>query len=169
MNSALRQPATPIPPPELAVLADRARVCRSTRELQSLLEQLPDALLDLQRFARFEGGAAHCVLHGGDSLQIALLGWLPGGSSEIHDHGARCAVRVLRGRAVEARYELDESGRAVEVSRDTYLPGSVMGYGEAEIHSTSNDIDSGEPLLTLHLYAPAPRIRAYPPAIVGRS
>ncbi|HZW09362.1 MAG TPA: hypothetical protein VFF69_05605 [Phycisphaerales bacterium] len=170
MTTGRRQIATPLPPLEIDRLAERAQGCANVRELQALLEQLPPSLLALERFARFDAGSASGFALFEGSVQIVVCGWLPGARSEIHDHGgALCALRVLSGHATDIRYELDRDGLPTEVSRDVYLPGSVIAYREADIHSIGNEGAASEALLTLDICAPASSPRSYSSGAGGAS
>lgn len=104
------------------------------------------------------------VLFQNQQVRVLLVGWLQGQASEIHDHGgSACCFRVLRGVAIEARFELNGAGHAVEVARDLFPPGSVLGCDGADIHSISCDPVADEPLVTLHIYRPAPVMRYFAP------
>lgn len=156
-------------PQRLAPLADAAARCGSLEALCALLRDLPQPLLTLAACAEFDPSQrTRRVLHQDNNISVLLLGWLPGQTTEIHDHGgSRCAFRVLRGTATESRYELDAHGLAVEVESDEFLPGSVIGCDGAEIHSMRNDRAASEPLVTLHIYKPAPEMRVYRPSERG--
>ncbi len=157
------QPGTRALPQGIPALADAASGCNTLESLTALLRDLPHALASLAACAEFDPTQrTRRVLYEDITISILLLGWLPGQSTDIHDHGGSlCAFRVLRGRAIESRYELNEQGLAVEVERDEYLPGSVIGCDGTEIHSMRNDAAASDPLVTLHLYQPAPTMRTY--------
>ncbi|MCW5777152.1 MAG: cysteine dioxygenase family protein [Phycisphaeraceae bacterium] len=131
--------------------------------LRDLLVTLPESLLALGACAVFDSaGRTRRVLFESQGLSVVLCGWLPGQRSEPHDHGGSlCALRVLRGVATEARYEITQDGRAREVERDDYLPGSVLACDGSDVHALINDRGSSEPLVTLHLYRPTPLMTEY--------
>lgn len=150
-------------PAEALWLARAAERCERLAEIRHLLADLPHPLLQIAACSGFDPGHyTRRVIHEGPHATVLLLGWLPGQSSEPHDHGGSlCAFRVLRGVATESRFELNAAGHAVEVSCDTFLPGSVLGCDGSEIHAISNDPAAGDPLVTLHVYRPAPVMRTY--------
>lgn len=156
-------------PQGVAPLVDAAARSGTLDELTSLLRDLPRPLQALAACAEFDPQQrTRRVLHEDNTISILLLGWLPGQATEIHDHGGSlCAFRVLRGSAIESRYELDADGLAIEVERDEFLPGSVIGCDGTEIHSMKNDPAASEPLVTLHIYKPAPQMRLYRPSERG--
>lgn len=153
----------------VARFCERAGRCPDLEAIRGLLN---DPGLDLGRLAglaSFESGRyTRRVLFQDDRVSVLLLGWLPGQASEIHDHGgSACCFRVLRGVAVEGRYEVDADGDAVEVSRDAFLPGSVLGCDGTDIHAIANEAGADEPLVTLHVYRPAPVMRYFKRAEKG--
>ena len=153
----------------VARFCERAGRCPDLDAVRSLLN---DPGLDLARLAglaAFESGRyTRRVLFQDDRVSVLLLGWLPGQASEIHDHGgSACCFRVLRGVAVEGRHEVDAEGDAVEVSRDAFLPGSVLGCDGTDIHDIANEAGADEPLVTLHVYRPAPVMRYFKRAAKG--
>jgi predicted metal-dependent enzyme (double-stranded beta helix superfamily) len=161
-----RVQSDPRPSHGVAGLCFRAQHCRDVDEIRALLTDPPDGTLELVADAQFSPERyTRRVLFQNESVSVLLLGWLPGQASEIHDHGgSACCFRVLQGVAVEARYEPDAHGDAVEVSRDRFLPGSVLGCDGTDIHAITNDPDAPEPLITLHVYRPAPVMRYFKPA-----
>lgn len=146
-----------------AEFCERARRCRDLDAIRALLADLPDEIRSMWRRTEFDpAGYTRRVLHRDESVSVLLLGWLPGQASEIHDHGgSACCFRVLRGVAVESRYEIDPQGAALEVSRDAFLTGSVLACDGTDIHSIVNDRAAAEPLVTLHVYRPEPVMRYY--------
>ncbi len=143
-----------------------ARRCLDLEQIRALLTDPPFDVAALLEQAEFSPDRyTRKVIFSDDALSVLLLGWLPGQASEIHDHGgSACCFRVLQGIAVESRYEPDANGDAVEVSRDRFLPGSVLGCDGTDIHAILNEPAADDPLITLHVYRPAPVMRNYRPA-----
>lgn len=103
-----------------------------------------------------------------DGLLVVLIGWLPGQASLPHDHGgSACIYRVLRGIAEERRFELLPSGEVrVEAVERFAADANIRCDGE-DIHSLGNPVDATSPLVTLHVYRPAPAMRFHPIAAGG--
>jgi cysteine dioxygenase len=164
-------PVSPLHPGSVALaaaqaLAEAAAGRRSLSDLRALLEQASEDLLSLHEAAQFDRDRyTRKTLVQTQDVSVLLLAWLPGQTSEIHDHGGSlCTLRVLRGVATESRFELDANGLAVEVSREAYLPGAVLGCDGTDIHAMGNDGAASDPLVTLHVYTPAPVMRLHTPA-----
>jgi len=87
-------------------------------------------------------------LLGDDAVDVWLLSWLPGHSTDLHDHGASAAAfTVVRGRLTELRQGPD--GRLHTVPRGT---GSVTGLAPGVIHDVHG---SGRtPAVSIHAYSP---------------
>lgn len=146
----------------------KASRSRDLEQIRALLTDPPFDVAALAAGAEFSPDRyTRKAIFMDDAVSVLLLGWLPGQATEIHDHGgggSACCFRVLQGIAVESRYEPDANGDAVEVARDRFLPGSVLGCDGTDIHAIVNELaegGGGEPLVTLHVYRPAPVMRNY--------
>lgn len=97
------------------------------------------------------------------AFEVLVMTWRPGQGSDPHDHaGSLCAVRVLRGRARESRFEPTRDGRVEARSSGPLCEGEVLVDGSDRIHALSNDDDTDGALVTLHVYAPPlPELRRY--------
>ena len=90
-----------------------------------------------------------------DAVEMLVLCWRPGHKTPIHDHnGSHGVVRVQAGLLAETIFKYDkvqglsyESGRLCQV-------GEVTGAGVPDIHRLGNPEDSGQDLITVHVYAP---------------
>jgi mannose-6-phosphate isomerase-like protein (cupin superfamily) len=93
---------------------------------------------------------------GGDSGHEAwLLTWLPGQSTDLHDHGGSAgAFVVVSGVLTEHVVRPDQAGRVVP--REVTLPaGAARAFGARHVHRIVN---TGHlPAVSLHVYAPALR------------
>ena len=147
----------------IAAIASVASSCTTLGELRAVLERVPASILALSDRMVFKASSySRLVLVEDKAVSVRLLGWLPGQVSEIHDHGgSMCALRVLQGIATESGFELDGCGNAVLLGTESYLTGSVLGCDGNAIHAMGNDAAAIDPLVTLHVYRPAPVMRAY--------
>ncbi|KAA0216780.1 MAG: hypothetical protein DYG94_06045 [Leptolyngbya sp. PLA3] len=164
MTNPATHPLPPTLPRGIEAFARQAASRTSLEALRDALAALPEHLLPLARCATFEPiGHTRRVLFDTPTLVLELCGWLPGQRTEPHDHGpARCAFRVMAGVAVESRHHRDAQARVCEIACDGFLTGSVLVCEPGEIHAIANDPAESEPLVTLHLFSPAPRMRTYP-------
>lgn len=93
-------------------------------------------------------------------FELLVLCWRPGQLSTIHDHGgALNAIRVhsgeLTSRVFRPAAGVTSGGGPVElVSEERVCPGDpLVGVDRGGIHQLADD--SGVPLVTVHVYAPA--------------
>lgn len=138
------------------------------RELNQFSESIPldrlqawhartDVKFDeLREFLRFH--PRHYVrnlVHAGAAYHALLLCWRSGQRSPIHDHvGSCCAVKVLRGIAVETIFQRAPNGM-IYPDRSLHLDvGSVTVSQDEDIHQMSNLSPHGTDLVTLHIYSP---------------
>jgi mannose-6-phosphate isomerase-like protein (cupin superfamily) len=81
-------------------------------------------------------------------VDLWLLSWLPGHTTELHDHGSSAAAfAVVRGRLVEIR--ADSRGRQTSFAR---RPGQVTWLAPGAIHDVRGSGD--EPAVSIHAYSP---------------
>jgi predicted metal-dependent enzyme (double-stranded beta helix superfamily) len=81
-------------------------------------------------------------------VDVWLLSWLPGHTTELHDHGTSAAAfSVVRGSLVEVRAE--QQGRRRAFLRQ---PGWVTWLAPGVIHDVSGAGD--EPAVSIHAYSP---------------
>lgn len=134
---------------------ERVRSCADIAGARAALEQSADLEPLLSLLSLREDRPVQAVLHRDQSCAVALCGWLPGQTGVVRErNGARSVYRVMRGAAVERRFRDDGSGRAVEVSCERYLAGSVVECEGDEAHSIANDAGAPSPLFTLHVFQP---------------
>lgn len=89
-------------------------------------------------------------LHADAEHEAWLLTWLPGQSTELHDHGgASGAFLVVSGRVTE---DVVTRGRRARLLAQTYDTSQVRSFGRHHIHRVHNAGD--EPAVTLHVYTP---------------
>ncbi len=150
-------------------LIERALECTNTARIRDLLTEPPVSPSALALCVSFgDDGRARRTLHESERGRVVLFGWMPGRGSAIQSYGhSACVFRVLRGVATEVRYEIDGTGSAVELSRDHFMPGSVVVCASREVHAILNDAAASEPLVALQIQRPAPHATVYPPASMG--
>jgi hypothetical protein len=85
-----------------------------------------------------------------DDHEAWLLTWLPGQSTDLHDHGgAAGAFTVLDGHLTEAT---PTAGAPVRLAKRSYGPGATRRFGPRHVHQIVN---SGTvPAVSVHLYSP---------------
>ncbi len=94
-------------------------------------------------------------LRGDDQVDVWLLSWLPGHSTDLHDHGpSAAAFSVVQGRLSEVR--VDAHGAPTIHSRE---PHTVVGLGPGVVHDVHG---AGiEPAVSIHAYSPPLRRMNY--------
>ncbi len=124
-------------------------------ELVRRLRELDLGLDEVAPFMRFaEGTYRRNLMHEGPAYQALVICWRNGQRSPIHDHrGSSCAVRVLKGEAVETLFSHTRSGIFPSRSRRCSA-GDVLASQDAEIHQVSNLAEDGGDLVSLHVYSP---------------
>lgn len=147
----------------LAGLLAALRNATTDLEVERILDGHPETIAELGATALFDAGEyRRTELVREDGLLVVLIGWLPGQSSRPHDHGgSSCAYRILRGIAEERRYEPLASGEVREDTTELFLAGSTVRCDGEDIHSLGNPDGSDGPLVTLHVYRPAPDMRFF--------
>jgi cysteine dioxygenase len=137
-------------------------------ELDEYMDHIPLALLtgrigaapldwpSLEKHAQFSAERyRRNLVRAGPAYHALLLCWRNGQRSPIHDHrGSSCAVKVLRGEAIETLFERTAAGHIYAVRSQTLGEGSVVGSQDSDIHQISNLQPSGRDLVTLHIYSP---------------
>ncbi len=87
-----------------------------------------------------------------DTFEAWVIGWPPGGTIELHDHGDSAgAVAVAGGELVETLVSESDDG-SVTTSRRRMVAGTSWVMGSRHIHDVVND--SSLPAVSVHVYAP---------------
>ena len=82
-----------------------------------------------------------------DLYEIWLLGWTPGQSVDLHDHGpSHAAFRVVEGQLTEVKPGL------LGLRRQTLVAGSRRRLASGTVHDVLND--SPAPATSIHAYSP---------------
>ena len=92
------------------------------------------------------------LLASSDSFEAWVIGWPPGGTIELHDHGFSAgAVAVAGGELVETLVSESDDG-SVSTGRRRMVAGTSWAMGNRHIHDVVND--SYLPAVSVHVYAP---------------
>ena len=87
-------------------------------------------------------------LYAGERFDLWLLSWLPGGGTDLHDHGpSAAAFSVVRGALSEVR--VDRHGRS---STHIRRAGSATALDRGVIHDVNGTGDG--PAVSIHAYSP---------------
>jgi len=90
-----------------------------------------------------------------DAVEMLVLCWRPGHKTPIHDHnGSHGVVKVHAGVLRECIYKYDATKGLCDDSDRQCETGEVTGAGVPDIHRLGNPEDSGQDLITVHVYAP---------------
>jgi cysteine dioxygenase len=128
----------------------------SLEELSSWLANVQIEPEDVQPYVAFKDGNywRHCVCRNA-AVEMLVLCWRPGHKTPIHDHnGSHGVVRVHAGTLSERIYKYDPEKGLSEESGRLCQVGEVTGTGIPDIHRLGNAEDSGQDLITVHVYAP---------------
>jgi cysteine dioxygenase len=95
------------------------------------------------------------LMYAGPAFQALVLCWRNGQRSPIHDHrGSSCAVRVIRGQALETVFAAAPNGMIIPVRTQALDEGTITASQDADTHQMSNLQPGQADLITLHLYSP---------------
>ena len=90
-----------------------------------------------------------------DAVEMLVLCWRPGHKTPIHDHnGSHGVVKVHAGVLRESIYKYDATKGLCDDSERECQLGEVTGAGVPDIHRLGNPENSGQDLITIHVYAP---------------
>jgi predicted metal-dependent enzyme (double-stranded beta helix superfamily) len=86
------------------------------------------------------------------SFSIAVMVWLPGQVTPVHDHVSWCVTGVLQGTEYEEIFSLTPDGsRLTEVVRRQNAAGTVAGFAPpGDIHRVRNS--GREVAVSMHVY-----------------
>lgn len=112
--------------------------------------------VDLEPYVGFKEGNywRHRVCRN-EAVEMLVICWRPGQKTPIHDHnGSHGVVRVHEGLMYETIFAFDtEKGLCHDKDRDCPT-GTITGADVPDIHQLGNPEDSGQDLITIHVYAP---------------
>jgi predicted metal-dependent enzyme (double-stranded beta helix superfamily) len=85
------------------------------------------------------------------SFSIAVMVWLPGQVTPVHDHVSWCVTAVLQGTEHEEIFAPDTGGFLAEIARGQNPAGSVVGFAPpGDIHRVRNAGDGVA--VSMHVY-----------------
>lgn len=125
-------------------------------DLNSWLTNVRITADDLEPYVAFKEGNywRHRVCRN-DAVEMLVLCWRPGHKTPIHDHnGSHGVVKVHAGLLRESIYKYDEINGLCDDSERDCPVGEVTGAGVPDIHRLGNPENSGQDLITVHVYAP---------------
>jgi predicted metal-dependent enzyme (double-stranded beta helix superfamily) len=93
-----------------------------------------------------------------DAAEVWLIGWAPGQSTSVHDHGGAAGALT----AVEGALSEEEFSADLQLTRRSlHSTGSAAGFAETHIHRVSNL--SARNATSIHAYSPPGReMREHP-------
>lgn len=106
--------------------------------------------------------ARRCVVRR-ENYELLVLTWRPSQGSVAHDHsGCLCGLKVAQGRLTEQLFEQGPDGSVRKTTATRLGVGGITVDPGVVVHSLSNDTDSDEVLVTVHIYSPPlPEVRRY--------
>ena len=140
-------------------LVERLQSQTAPPTLEELNSWLSNALIsaeDVGPYVKFKDGnySRHRVCRN-DAVEMLVLCWRPGHKTPIHDHnGSHGVVRVHAGVLSEHIFKYDPTeGLSFQSGRQCHV-GALTGSAVPDIHRLGNPEDSGQDLITIHVYAP---------------
>src|SRR5260221_5261134 len=90
-----------------------------------------------------------------EHYELLVMTWLPGQASVPHDHtGSICAMQIVQGEAAEGCYRVASDGYVDREYETRVRTGEVTSGQDAGVHTVGNPSQTGELLVTVHVYAP---------------
>lgn len=140
-------------------LVERLNAQSSPPSLESLNSWLTNVRVtaeDIKPYVGFKEGNywRHRVCRN-DAVEMLVLCWRPGHKTPIHDHnGSHGVVKIHAGLLRENIYKYDATKGLCDESDRECQAGEVTGAGVPDIHRLGNPENSGQDLITIHVYAP---------------
>jgi len=143
----------------LASLVATIESADSVPSLPEIFEWLENATIssdELEPYTGFKEGNywRHRVCRNA-AVEMLVLCWRPGQKTPIHDHnGSHGVVKVQKGLMWETIFTYQEDkGLCYDTGRECPT-GAITGADLPDIHRLGNPDDSGQDLITVHIYAP---------------
>lgn len=128
----------------------------SLAQINEWLASVDISSVDLEPYVGFKEGNywRHRVCRN-EAVEMLVICWRPGQKTPIHDHnGSHGVVRVQAGLMYETIFAFDtEKGLSHDTGRDCPT-GTITGADVPDIHQLGNPEQSGQDLITIHVYAP---------------
>ncbi|MCE0521453.1 MAG: FAD/NAD(P)-binding protein [Methylacidiphilales bacterium] len=111
---------------------------------------------------REEAYSRRCVVRR-ETYELLVLTWAPSQGSVAHDHsGSLCGLKVVQGRLSEQLFEQGPDGQVRKTTATRLGAEQILVDPGVVVHALGNDSDSGELLVTVHIYSPPlPEMRRY--------
>jgi uncharacterized NAD(P)/FAD-binding protein YdhS len=111
---------------------------------------------------RKEAYSRRCVVRR-ETYELLVLTWAPSQGSVAHDHsGSLCGLKVVQGRLTEQIFEQGPDGKVRKTTATRLGAEQILVDPGVVVHALGNDSDSGELLVTVHIYSPPlPEMRRY--------
>ncbi|MHC4549576.1 MAG: cysteine dioxygenase [Planctomycetota bacterium] len=88
-----------------------------------------------------------------EHVELAVICWLPGQSSAVHDHGrSNCLYLIVEGDMFEECFRLGSNGKPEPTVENNFTRGDITIASGDQIHRINNRTDSE--LVTIHIYSP---------------
>jgi hypothetical protein len=89
------------------------------------------------------------LLYRTPSVEVKLLTWTAGESSDWHDHGGSSGALTV---AAGSLYERRRAANGVDADVTVHEVGSLTSFGTDYVHDV--DFESGRPAISIHAYSP---------------
>jgi uncharacterized NAD(P)/FAD-binding protein YdhS len=90
-----------------------------------------------------------------EQFELLVMTWQAGQASVPHDHmGSICVMQVVEGEAIEGCYRIADDGFVDLEYESVVRTGYVTAGQDAGVHTVRNASETGQLLVTVHVYAP---------------
>jgi len=129
-------------------------------ELDALLRKLELEPEELSAYLNFKPNTyTRRRVFRSELCEMLVLSWLPGHRTAIHDHnGSYGAIRICEGAMEEEIFALNGAGQVEFDTVHARAAGEVTGTDVPDIHRIGNADESGQRMITIHIYAPPLRV-----------
>jgi cysteine dioxygenase len=134
---------------------------------RTVRELLTTAHLDLQEVAPYvelgvNSYARRCVVRR-ENYEVLVLTWSQAQGSVAHDHsGSLCGLKVVQGQLTEELFSESADGRVRSTTKTRIGPQQIAVDPGVVVHALTNEAESPEVLVTVHIYSPPlPKVRRY--------
>ncbi len=141
-----------------------AKMCLMGRPRGWLLGEADLSPTDAAPYVERRAGSysRRCIVRR-ENYELLVLTWLPSQGSVAHDHsGSLCSLKVVQGALTEKLFEQGSDGHVRQTAATQSGLGHILVDPGVVVHALSNDGESAELLVTVHIYSPPlPEIRRY--------
>jgi cysteine dioxygenase type I len=92
------------------------------------------------------------ILAASPTFEAWVIGWAPGGTIELHDHGNSAGAVVVAGGELLETLVAEETDGSVTTTSRRMTAGMSWSMGPRHVHDIVND--SSTPAVSVHVYAP---------------